>query len=56
VLFDSVSTAASYSLAYIGDDGQASTIVLNTPFDSLQDDLLPSENNDVLAATPEQQS
>jgi hypothetical protein len=42
VCFKNVPKTASYSLTYIGADGQESTIVSNAAFDTLKDDTLPT--------------
>ncbi|HZS57202.1 MAG TPA: hypothetical protein VFA65_22560 [Bryobacteraceae bacterium] len=56
VLFQSVPTAGCYSLTYVSGDGQESTIVRSAPFDTLQDNSLPSQDDDSSASPMEQTS
>ena len=51
VEFDNVPVTASYTLTYIGSDGEESTLVDNSPFSSLQDDEKPPES-DAPSSTP----
>jgi hypothetical protein len=49
--FENVPTTASYSITYIGGDGTETTIVQNTPFESLHE-VPPTESNGAPAPTP----
>ena len=55
VLFANVPTESNYSLTYIGGDGSETTIVEDAPFNSLDDNSLPTQENDASVTTPEEQ-